>query len=86
VLVRENPVGAVEIWDRWRLMRCAERAEALPKPATVPAPRVPLVRTTWRPNADHSWRRRHRAFEITTLREGGRFYFALTGAQIALDA
>ncbi len=54
VLVRENAAGAIEIRYRGR---CLPWTEVAPAPARPPAPRVPPARTTWRPQADHPWRR-----------------------------
>ena len=57
VLVRENPVGAIEIRYRGRSLRWTELASPPAKPAPPRVGVLPPARSTWRPSADHPWRR-----------------------------
>lgn len=63
VLVRENPVGAIEIRYRGRRLAWTEIAAPLPKAAPPPRPPTPKARSAFRPSADHPWRRDTRAVE-----------------------
>ena len=60
VLVREARDGAIELRYRGRLMKWTEIPAPLksaPVVAAEPAPPRPAARRTWRPSADHPWRR-----------------------------
>jgi hypothetical protein len=63
VLVRENAAGTIEIRYRDRRLAWTEIAPPLPKAALPPRPPVPKARATFRPSADHPWRRDTRAVE-----------------------
>jgi hypothetical protein len=63
VLVRETEGGAIDIRYRGRRLQWAERAGPPAKPIPPPRPAVPPARTTWRPSADHPWRRDTRPAE-----------------------
>jgi len=57
VLVREDAAGAIDIRYRGRRLQWTELAAPPAKPVRVRAPAVPPARRTWRPGADHPWRR-----------------------------
>jgi len=63
VLVRETEGGAIDIRYRGRRLQWAELAGPPAKPTRPPRPAVPPARTTWRPSADHPWRRDTRPAE-----------------------
>jgi hypothetical protein len=63
VLVRENEAGAIDIRYRGRRLQWTELAGPPAKPIPPPRPAVPPARTSWRPSADHPWRRDTRPVE-----------------------
>ncbi len=66
VLVREARDGAIELRYRGRLMRWTEIPAPLKPavaPATAPVPLAPRAGRSWRPSADHPWRRDTRPAE-----------------------
>ena len=62
VLVREARDGAIELRYRGRLMRWTEIAAPVKPTARAESPRAVPPRT-WRPSADHPWRRDTRALD-----------------------
>jgi transposase len=60
VLVRETEAGALEIRYRGRLLKWTELAGAPGKPVPSRRTTEPPARSSWRPSADHPWRRTSR--------------------------
>ena len=61
VLVRETEAGTIEIHYRGRRLQWTELT--VPPAKASPAPPLPPARSTWRPGADHPWRRDTKATE-----------------------
>jgi hypothetical protein len=60
VLVRETQAGALEIRYRGRPLKWTELASAPAKPVPPRRATEPPARSSWRPSADHPWRRTSR--------------------------
>ena len=63
VLVRENQAGAIEIRYRGRRLQWTELSAPPSKSRPAPVSRVGASGPTWRPSADHPWRRDTRLAE-----------------------